>query len=192
MRSAPRTLVQHNTLNPDNRNLHVTVEVIEPPNSPLPPLRSLPAPSSNYLPLSQLPSLPSSATTDTTRTYRIPRTPQVSSTTEAPKQRTHRLSKKKSAVLADKVFKREAAKKKKNCPRSKRFCKVCQVSCNGPKTFYDHINSRSHRLQVELKKKGTPRCQECCRDFETYSHLERHRNGAAHLKIVIDLHQNRT
>lgn len=99
------------------------------------------------------------------------------------KPRTHRLSKKKSAVLADRVAKREVKKNRKVPPRNKRFCKVCVVSCNSAKTFYDHLNSRRHRIRVE-NKRSTPRCLECNRDFETHEHLKRHKNGAAHLKIV--------
>lgn len=111
--------------------------------------------------------------------YRIPRRPPP---TEKPK--VHRLSKKKAKVLAEKQAKRDLKIKKKTPPRNKRFCKLCNVSCNGSKTFYDHINSRSHRVRQENKRQK-PYCKICERLFESHGHLERHLNGSAHLKVVL-------
>jgi len=111
--------------------------------------------------------------------YRIPRR-----SVPIQKPKTHRLSKKKAFVLADKQAKKELKAKKKVPPRNKRFCKLCQVSCNGSKTFYDHVNSRSHRIRLENKKEK-PYCNICKRTFESHGHLQRHLNGAAHLKIVL-------
>lgn len=115
--------------------------------------------------------------------YRIPRLP-LPKPSSAPK--VHRLSNRKSAVLADKQAKKDhkVKQKKKNVPRHKRFCKVCQVSCNSAKVFYDHTKSKGHRIRVE-NKKCTPHCDICDRTFESHEHLSRHRNGAAHLKVVL-------
>ena len=158
MRSAPRTLVHTAAAEPNYKPPQVTVEVIEPQSPPPPP-------------------------------YRIPRRdPIPPRQSQIVKPRTHRLSKKKAFVLADKVFKQEAKKNKKHCPRSKRFCKICKVSCNGPKTFYDHLKSRSHQNQVRIKREGEPYCSDCNRTFESFSHLKHHRDGAAHLKVVSSLH----
>lgn len=118
-------------------------------------------------------------------TYRIPRRP-PSPPRQPPK--IQRLSKKKAGILADKVAKQELKKKKKVPPRHKRFCKLCQVSCNGTKTFYDHTNSRAHRTRLE-NKKNPPRCIPCSKTFESHSHLLRHINGAAHQKVVIKQNQ---
>lgn len=142
----------------------VSIDVIEPEDPPTPRL-ALPSP---------------------TDSYRIPR---VSLSVPAPiKKKVYRLSKKKASVLADKQFKRERKQKRKVVPRNKRLCKTCDVSCNSAKTFYDHIHSRSHRTRVENRKK-TPKCFPCDRVFESHQHLERHRNGAAHLKVVCRLNK---
>lgn len=114
--------------------------------------------------------------------YRIPQ--RDLSNQERPK--VQRLSKKKAAVLADKVAKLELKRRKKNVPLKKRFCSICNISCNGPKPYQDHIRSRSHRTQVE-NKKSIPRCIPCNRTFESHGHLNRHRNGLAHLKLVAKL-----
>lgn len=111
--------------------------------------------------------------------YRIPRR----APSPPPAPRVHRLSAKKAAVLADRVAKQELKKRRKIPPRNKRFCKLCHVSCNGSKTFYDHLNSKSHRLQV-ANKECPPRCVPCSRTFESHIHLERHKNSAGHLKVV--------
>ena len=109
----------------------VSVEVLEPEDQRSPRL-ALPDPSSSSTP------------------YRTPRS------VPAPiKRTTHRLSARKAAVLADKEFKRESKRNRKVCPWYKRFCKVCGVSGNGANAFYDHINSRSHRIQV-ANAKETP------------------------------------
>lgn len=157
----------------------ITVEVIEPEEEPnkelFTGLRSLPPPA-----------------------YRIPRRPNPSSTkssaslhrasgrrvTSPDKPRSHRLSKKRAAIFADKEFKRQAKKtKKSNVPSHQRYSKICEVSCNGPKTFADHVKSKSHRIQVKNVRK-TPVCTPCGRLFESHGHLERHINGADHLKVV--------
>lgn len=48
-----------------------------------------------------------------------------------------------------------------------------------PKTFYDHINSRSHHICLKHKKRVFC-CKPCGRTFESHVQLTRHRNGAAH------------
>lgn len=161
VRSAPRapaSIAEKTT----SSQYPVTVEVCEPDDKR--PLPALPSPSSHY------------------RIPRLPLKPDV------PAPRVHRLSKKKAAVLADKVAKRERKQRQKKTPRHKRFCKTCQISCNSATVFYDHINSRSHRLRVENKKRP-PFCVQCNRNFESHIHLNRHKNGAAHLKVVTKLSQ---
>ena len=136
---------------------NVTVEVIEPEEARVLPPLPLPPP---------------------TKPYRIPRRPPP----PVPlKKSVKKLNKRKEAVLADKLAKQEAKKKKKNCPRAKRFCKICEISCNGTKTFYDHLQSRAHRIKVQ-NARSPPKCTVCDRLFESHGHLERHKNGAAHLK----------
>lgn len=159
VRSAPGAVVKF----PIREAPPVTVEVIEPEDRPSAAPKLLP------------PSVP---------TYRIPRR----SPPPAPviKKKVQRLSRRKAAVLADKVNKQEAKARKKVCPRSKRYCKICKLSCNSSKTFYDHKQSRAHRIRVENAKK-TPECTRCDRIFESHEHLQRHLNGAAHLKVVLEL-----
>lgn len=161
VRSAPGKLVTGRTVRTSEV---VSVEVLEPEDQPSPRL-ALPGPSSSCAP------------------YRIPRIPR---SVPAPiKRTTHRLSARKAAVLADKEFKRERKRNRKVCPRYKRYCKVCGVSGNSAKAFYDHIQSRSHRIQV-ANAKETPRCIPCNRVFESHGHLKCHENGAAHLKVVCE------
>ena len=139
----------------------VSVEVLEPEDQSSPRLE-LPDPSSSSTP------------------YRIPRS------VPAPiKRTTHSLSARKAAVLADKEFKRERKRNRKVCPRYKQFFKVCGVSSNSAKAFYDHINSRSHRIQV-ANDKEPPSCIPCNRVFASHGHLKCHKNGAAHLKVVCE------
>ena len=183
VRSAPRTLVHLTPVDNDYDKSMQPVEVWEPSSPVVVQPRSLPAPDS-IAPIS-LPA-PASSFQAPYRIPRKPRAPSAPASSGIEKPKTHRLSKKKAFVLADKVLKQEAKKKKKNCPRSKRFCKICQVSCNGLKTFYDHLSSRSHKNQAELKKKGEPECKQCNRKFESYSHLQRHLNGSSHLKVVLN------
>ena len=114
----------------------VSVEVLEPEDPPSPRL-ALPDPSSSITP------------------YRVSRS------VPAPiKRTTHPLPARKAAVFADKEFKRECKRNCKVCSRYKRFCKVCGVSGNYGKAFYDHINSTSHRIQF-ANAKETPRCIHC-------------------------------
>ena len=112
-------------------------------------------------------------------TYRIPRRPVPAE----PAPRVHRLSKKKAAVLADKVAKQDLKRRRKVPPRNKRYCGLCHVSCNGSKTFYDHIQSKAHRIRL-ANKESPPRCIACNRTFESHLHLSRHTNSAGHLKVV--------
>ena len=114
--------------------------------------------------------------------YRIPRLP-----TTPPRPRAHRLNKKRSKILNDKVKKKEL--KKKYVPRHRRFCKICQVSCNGPSTWYDHIHSRSHQNAV-ANKKNTPYCDLCNREFESHNHLERHKKSRSHSKVVQNIQES--
>ena len=155
VRSAPRALVGPEL--PSSSG--VTVEVIEPEDElQVGPVASASVPEIEV---------------------RIPRrAPQPN-----PKPRAHRLSKKKAAVLADRVAKREAKKNRRVPPRHKRFCKLCTVSCNSAKSYYDHTHSRGHLTRVQNARR-TPRCVECNRTFESHGHLERHRNGLAHLKVA--------
>ena len=158
VRSAPGKLVTGPRF---RRSEVVSVEVLEP-EDPTPPRLALPGPSSSSAP------------------YRIPRS------VPAPiKRTTHRLSARKAAVLADKEFKRERKRNRKVCPRYKRYCRVCSVSGNSAKAFYDHIQSKSHRIQV-ANAKQTPRCIPCNRVFESHGHLKCHQNGAAHLKVICE------
>lgn len=161
MRSAPGIVVQQPA---PYRSDVVSVEVLEPHDPPL-PILALPPPAN---------------------TYRIPRIPLSA---PAPiKKKVHRLSKKKAAVLADKQFKLERKQNRKVCPRNKRYCKTCAISCNSAKTFYDHIKSRGHRIRIE-NRKNTPRCVPCDRVFDSHDHLRSHQNGAAHLKVVCRLRE---
>ena len=117
VRSAPGIVVKQPAL---YRSDVVSVEVLEPQDPPLPTL-ALPPPAS-------------------AKPYRIPRIPLSA---PAPiKKKVHRLSKKKAAVLADKQFKLESKQNRKVCPRNKRFCKTCALSCNSAKTFNVLIGSR--------------------------------------------------
>ena len=162
VRSAPGIIVAQST---PHRPNSVPIEVLEPEDPPLPRLALPPPPSE--------------------KTYHIPRPPVA----PAPvKKKVHRLSAKKAAVLADKQAKLERKQNRKVCPRNKRFCKTCGISCNSAKTLYDHIHSRAHRIRVE-NRKSTPRCIPCDRVFESHGHIERHQNGAAHLKIVCRLRE---
>ncbi len=161
VRSAPGIVVKQPV---PYRPNSVSIEVLEPEDPPLPRLALPPPPCEN--------------------TYHIPRLPAA-----APiKKKVHRLSAKKAAVLADKQAKLERKQNRKVCPRNKRFCKTCGISCNSAKTFYDHVHSRAHRIRVESRK-STPRCIPCDRVFESHGHLERHQNGAAHLKVVCRLQE---
>ena len=140
----------------------VTVQVIEPEDS-----------SSTRL------ALPERSGKDSSSSFRIPRRP-----LPPPEKRPlRRLSKKKASVLADKVNKRERKANKKKLPRAKRFCKLCRVSCNSAAAFYDHVHSRSHLIQVENHRE-TPLCTICDRVFEAHHHLSRHKNSAAHFKVI--------
>lgn len=65
--------------------------------------------------------------------------------------RVHHLSKKKAAVLAEKVAKQELKNRNKVCPRVKRFCCIYEIYSNSSKNFYDHTNSRKHRTAVEIR-----------------------------------------
>ena len=181
MRSAPSTLVSK----PPGDRAEVVAEVIHPDGSvercdqipTRPALRSVLAPALRSVPAPALRSIPAPASSS----YRIPRREPPPPPPPAP--RAHRLSKKKAAVLADKQAKREIKKNRKVPPRNRRFCRICNVSCNSAKVFYDHINSRGHRVQAENAKK-TPYCAVCKRTFESHTHLERHKNGAAHFKVI--------
>ena len=159
MRSAPGKLVPRPT---GIRSQVVSVEVIEPKESIN--RLALPSPSS-------------------TAPYRIPRLPVPVPASSSVKPAVRRLSAKKAAVLADRVAKRERKAKRKVCPRSRRFCKLCNVYANSAKAFFDHNNSRKHRIQVENKAKP-PICKPCNRVFECHSILRTHQNSLAHLKVV--------
>lgn len=164
VRSAPEKLVSQAA--PTTRSEAEAVEVLEPEDST--PRLALPAPSSSGA-------------------YRIPRLPAPVS---APIKRTvRRLSAKKAAVLADRIAKRERKANRKVCPRARRFCKTCKVSSTSAKAFYDHVNSRKHRIRAK-NAKSTPHCVPCGRQFESHGHLKTRRNGAAHLKVVYE--QNNT
>ena len=141
----------------------VTVEVIEPEDL-----------SSARL------ALPEGPDKDSSSSFRIPRRPLPPPPVKRP---LRRLSKKKAAVLADKVNKRERKANKKKVPRAKRFCKLCRVSCNSAAAFYDHVHSRSHRIKVENHRE-TPICTICDRVFESHHHLSRHKNSSAHFKVI--------
>ena len=161
VRSAPGIVVKQPV---PHRQTSVSIEVLEPADHPLPRLALPPPPSEKT---SHIPRLPASASI---------------------KKKVHRLSAKKAAVLADKQAKLERKQNRKICSRNKRFCKTCGISCHSAKTFYDHVNSRAHRIRVE-NRKSTPRCIPCDRVFESHGHLERHQNGAAHLKVVCRLRE---
>ena len=160
MRSAPGIVVKQPA---PHRPSTVSVEVLEPEDPPLPRLVLPPPPSEN--------------------TYHIPCLLPAPAPT---KKKVHRISAKKAAVLADKQSKLERKQNRKACPRNKRFCKTCGISCNSAKTFYDHVHSRAHRIRLE-NRKSTPRCIPCDHVFESHGHLERDQNGAAHLKVVCRL-----
>lgn len=112
--------------------------------------------------------------------YRIPHRPPSS----VIKPRFHCLSKRKAAVLANKVAKQELMKKeRKGHSQNNRFSRICEISCNSAKTFHDHVNSRSYQIRVE-NKKCAPDCGPWGRTFESYGLLARHRSRATHLKVV--------
>lgn len=177
VRSAPRVPVPL-TVEPADKNYPVSVDVIEPDDTH--PLPALPAPTLRSVPFSASGS--SAEPHPLSSTYRIPRS--VPAPTPAP--RVYRLSKKKAAVLADKVAKREAKQRRKVEPRKRQYCALCKISCNSRKVYIDHIHSRGHRIRRENAAKK-PRCYTCGRDFESHEHLNRHRQGAAHLRVVRNL-----
>ena len=156
MRSTPGKLVPRPT---GLRSEVVAVEVLEPEDST--PRLALPAPSASA-------------------SYRIPRLPPAP---EPIKPTIRRLSAKKAAVLADRVAKRERKANRKVVPRSRRFCKLCNVYSNSAKSFFDHTHSRKHRIQVE-NRLNTPRCEPCDRIFECHGQLRTHLNSAKHLSVV--------
>jgi hypothetical protein len=75
-------------------------------------------------------------------------------------------------ALADRVARSERSKPKR-VPKNQRFCKLCQLSCNGAETFYDHIHSKGHQNRRAIAK-VTHHCTICDRDFESHQHLSRH------------------
>lgn len=136
-----------------------SIEVLEPEG---PPPKTLALPSSR-------------------ERYRIPR---KSVPLDKPIKKVQRLSAKKAKALADRVAKKELKAKRRVPPRNKRYCKLCDISCNSAQTFYDHINSKGHRTREKNKKK-TPRCTACDRVFDSHEVLKRHENGKEHLKVVL-------
>jgi len=113
---------------------------------------------------------------------RIPRKP-LAQPTPAPKRTVKLLRKKQAKCLADKAAKAEKKIKKKRMPKEKRYCKICEISCNGPKTFYDHVQSKAHKSRRDTKR-SKPYCRACQQLFESHAHLNRHLNSKAHLKVV--------
>lgn len=89
----------------------------------------------------------------------------------APRQlKFQRLSKKNVAIFADKIAIQEQKSGKKVPPRNMRFCKICQASCNGSKTFISHIDSCAHQILVENQKRSL-RGTTCNKTFELHKHL---------------------
>lgn len=70
-------------------------------------------------------------------------------------------------------------------PRSKRFCKNCQVDCNRNETFFHYISPHAHWIRVENKKRP-PRCISFNETFESQGQIQRHLNRAAHQKVLIN------
>lgn len=70
--------------------------------------------------------------------YRFPRSP----TPPELQPTVHRLFNMKPAVLADKVAEKGRNAKTRVIAPIKRFCEICEFSCNGPKQFFDQLQSR--------------------------------------------------
>lgn len=98
-------------------------------------------------------------------------------------RKLQRLNKKKAKVLADRVAKAEAKKKKKISSRKNRYCKWCKLSCNSDKTFYDHNNSTKHKRTVENIRTDL-NCDICKREFRCAADLASHNLNAKHIKAT--------
>lgn len=103
-----------------------------------------------------------------------------------PQAQGKRLFKKRAVVLANKVARKECMVKNCVVAQMKRFCKIRKAIRNGPRSFYDHIQSRSHRARVE-NEKNPFFCVPCTRIFESHHRVYRHRNSDAHLRVEIEL-----
>jgi hypothetical protein len=99
--------------------------------------------------------------------YRIPRKP----TLKVPRRSIKKIRKNQAKALSDRVFRQR--KKPKNIARKNCFCRTCNISCNSAKTFYDHVQAKSHKSRRETEK-AQPECLACNRDFESHNHLARH------------------
>lgn len=91
------------------------------------------------------------------------------------------LSRKEARIPIDRVSKQELWNEK-GPPRHKRFCKLCQASCNETRTFYNQVNFRA-RYSRPGNKINLPRCTVCNNCFEAHGHLLRHFNRAAQKKV---------
>lgn len=92
----------------------------------------------------------------------------------------------RSAKAADQRARRaEKQVERRKIPTKKirRHCNLCNVTCNGPRSFDDHIRSKKHRHQITLCSSNL-HCVECDRDFESPDHLSRHKKSKGHLRVI--------
>ena len=133
-----------------------------------------------------LPVVPSRTDADTT--YRIPKKPTLklprTVAAERPRRSIKKIRRKQDKTLADQVFRRQ--NKPKHIAKKNRYCKLCDISCNSAKTFYDHIQSKGHKNR-RATEKVEPSCFVCSHDFESHHHLTRPLHSKSHLKAISKL-----
>ena len=111
---------------------------------------------------------------------RIP--PAVVAEREVQARTTIKLGQKKSAALARRIAQKQQAVKKgkKKGPRQ---CHVCDVWCNSPSTFFQHVGTDRHKNRVAaLQNKFY--CKLCLMKFENNICMGRHLQGKRHRSRV--------